>query len=285
MAQLVTQQSDSFQSEPLSIRLDRPIAELSWISKSLLFAELSRLSYGNPETVRQIVAAANFDRCDFLEDSGAEVYVWGTRYDMMVVCRGTEPTKWDDIQADANAWTVAMEIGRIHSGFHGHVDVLWPRIETLLKDNKLPVWFAGHSLGGAMATLCAARCKWSEIESNPRAIYTFGSPRVGDRKFVKFLRTRHFRWVNNNDIVPRVPPRWLGYRHVGKEIYLSRRGRIRSLPTWLRVHDQWRGFIRSLKKWKLDHLSDHSMMEYITHIRAYHEEEKAGKKFRGLHSE
>jgi triacylglycerol lipase len=268
----------AFHGEPLTIRLDRPLANLSWIQRSLLFAELSRLAYGNPDQLGEILRAADIEQCEFFQESGAEAYVFGSREDCLVVARGTEPRRWDDLSADANAWTVAMEIGRVHSGFHGHVDLLWPRIEECLRANQRPVWFAGHSLGGAMATVCAVRCKLSSISSNPRAIFSFGSPRVGDRRYVNFLSVRHYRWVNNNDIVPRVPPRWLGYRHMGKEVYLNRHGRISRLPAALRWHDSWRGFITSLRAWKLDYLSDHSMKEYIRHIRAQYEEEKKGKK-------
>lgn len=269
-----------FTSPPLTIGGADSISKLSWIAKSLLFAELSRLAYGEPEEVSQIAYAAAIDECQFIADEGAEIYLFGTRHDCMVVARGTEPTKWDDISADANAWTIALEVGRVHSGFHRHVDVLWPRLETLLKENQRPVWFAGHSLGGAMATLCAVRCRLSQIPSEPQAIFTYGSPRVGDRKLVNFLKIRHYRWVNNNDIVPRVPPRWMGYRHMGREIYLNRRGKISSLPLWLRWHDAWRGFLHSLSQWKIDPFSDHSMIEYIRHIRGHYESEKDGNKIR-----
>ena len=49
-------------------------------------------------------------------------------------------------------------------------------------------------------------------------VYTFGSPRVGNAAFVDFY-DRHvpntWRHVNDEDIVPLVPPTWAGYRHVG----------------------------------------------------------------------
>jgi triacylglycerol lipase len=273
-------ETKGFKSQPLSISLTDPVGKLSWIGKSLLFAELSRLAYGKPEEVSENVYAAGIDQCEFLADEGAEVYIFGTRHDCMVVARGTEPTQWNDISADANAWTIAIEVGRVHSGFNKHVDVLWPKIEAMLRENQRPVWFAGHSLGGAMATLCAVRCRLSQIPSEPQAIFTYGSPRVGDRKLVNFLKIRHYRWVNNNDIVPRVPPRWLGYRHMGREIYLNRRGKVSSLPIWLRWHDAWRGFLHSLSKWKIDQFSDHSMVEYIGHIGKYFEAEKEGKRIR-----
>jgi triacylglycerol lipase len=78
--------------------------------------------------------------------------------------------------------------------------------------------------------------------------------------------------VNNNDIVPRVPPAWLGFRHKGQEVYLNAYGKIRQLTTWQRVKDRWRGFIRGLRDGSIDFFSDHSIRQYITHIRAAVEE-------------
>ncbi len=261
----------------ITIKLDRPISDLTWIHKSLLFAELSRLAYAAPESVEKAVYEAGLDQCVFIARDGAEGYVLGNRFDCMIVCRGTEPNQWNDIKADANAWTVASEVGRVHSGFHTEVNELWPLLEQQIKENQRPMWFSGHSLGGAMAAVCAVRCKISPIPSNPQAIFSFGAPRVGDRPYTSFLKVKHYRWVNNNDIVPRVPPRWLGYRHMGQEIYINRRGRISNLRSWLRVRDRFWGLLASLRLWKLDYFSDHAMVDYIKHIRSHYEYELAGK--------
>jgi triacylglycerol lipase len=78
----------------------------------------------------------------------------------------------------------------------------------------------------------------------------------------------HFRWVHNNDVVTRVPPAWMGYRHGGDEVYLDRHGRIRKLTGIWRSRDRWRGFIGGLFKWKIDLLSDHSIGLYAQHIAA-----------------
>jgi triacylglycerol lipase len=91
------------------------------------------------------------------------------------------------------------------------------------------------------------------------------------------LKINHYRWVNNNDIVPRTPPRWFGYHHMGQEIYLNRKGQISSLRSWLRVSDRFRGLLSSLRVWKLDYFSDHSMVEYIHHIRNLYDDEASGK--------
>ena len=263
--------------QKVTIRLDRPISDLSWIQKSLLFAELSRLAYASSETVEKIVYEAGIDQCVFIARDGAEAYVFGNRFDCMIVCRGTEPNQWNDIKADANAWTVVSEVGRVHSGFHTEVNELWPLLEQQVKENQRPMWFSGHSLGGAMAAVCAVRCKISPIPSNPQAIFSFGAPRVGDRSYTSFLKVKHYRWVNNNDIVPRVPPRWLGYRHMGQEIYINRRGRISSLRSWFRVRDRFWGLLGSLRLRKLDYFSDHSMVDYIKYVRGHYEDELAGR--------
>lgn len=264
----------------LTLTLEKPIAEYSWIQKSLLFAELSRLAYCEPDVVTKIAYESGLDQCDFIARDGAEAYVFGNRFDCLIVCRGTEPHQWNDIKADANAWTILFEVGRVHSGFHAEVDELWPMLEQKVKENQRPMWFAGHSLGGAMANVCAVRCKLSPIPSNPYALFTYGAPRVGNHKYSSFLKATHYRWVNNNDIVPRVPPRWLGYRHMGQEIYLNRHGKISNLRSWFRVRDRLQGLLASLRLWKIDYFSDHSMVEYIKHIRFYYEQELVGTRIR-----
>lgn len=60
-------------------------------------------------------------------------------------------------------------------------------------------------------------------------VFTVGSPRVGNEQFRKFLRLqatklrrdkllRHYRVHLENDIVPSVPPRFLGFVHVGRVV-------------------------------------------------------------------
>jgi triacylglycerol lipase len=148
------------------------------------------------------------------------------------------------------------------------VDDLWPLLEDMLRANTRPVWFCGHSLGGAMATISAYRCRTSSIASNPRELHTFGSPRVGCRKWIRHAEVEHYRWVHNNDLVTRVPPVWMGYRHCGREIYLDRHGRISKLTGLWRSRDRWRGLLAGFLNWKLDLLADHSMRLYTQHIAA-----------------
>lgn len=78
------------------------------------------------------------------------------------------------------------------------------------------IWFTGHSLGGALATLAAQRCQDAGL---PAAAHTFGSPRVGDRRFAESYDVTLYRLVHGTDAVTRVPP--VPYRHVGEVHALS----------------------------------------------------------------
>lgn len=119
-----------------------------------------------------------------------------------------------------------------------------------------------------MATICAYRCAASSLVNDPQELYTFGSPRVGCKRYIRHAPVRHYRWVHNNDIVTRVPPVWMGYRHGGNELYLDRYGRIRKLTGIFRSRDRWRGLLGGLWQWKVDFLADHSIGQYASHIAA-----------------
>lgn len=264
--------------EMLAEPLEQPVDNLSLLRQSLLFAELSKVSYYRPDIVNAALSAAGFENIEFFDRDGAQAYVFESQHDCIVVCRGTEPNEWNDIKADVNALTVLAETaGRVHRGFKREVDDLWPRLERSLKDNEKPLWFAGHSLGGAMATICAGRCKLAEIPSNPTGLFTYGSPRVGTQRYINYVKIPHYRWVNNNDVVTRVPPAWMGYRHSGRELYFNCFGRLRKYSTMRRFRDSWYGFVISLRKFKIDHLIDHSMLCYLENIKRAISDEAAGR--------
>jgi hypothetical protein len=98
----------------------------------------------------------------------------------------------------------------VHAGFQKALDSVWSQIEAELAKLTGPVFYTGHSLGGALATLAAAR-------RAPQAAYTFGSPLVGNEAFVASLRNVClYRVVDASDAVTCVPPAALGYRQAGE---------------------------------------------------------------------
>ena len=117
-----------------------------------------------------------------------------------------------------------------------------------------------------MTTIMASRCEDDPDMPNIEEVYTYGSPRVGWKKFVNSLCCKHHRWVNNNDIVTRVPLAVMGYKHDGTEHYMNAYGEERNLTYWQRVKDRWRGMWMGIKKGKVDNFGDHSMTEYIASL-------------------
>jgi hypothetical protein len=105
---------------------------------------------------------------------------------------------------------------------------VWNDVEKKLSDYRAQstneIFFTGHSLGAALATLAISRF----ADANT-SLYTFGSPRVGNHAFVEGLRRfPHFRFLDFNDLVTRVPPALLWYQHCAATLYqLDRQGKIR----------------------------------------------------------
>jgi len=263
--------------EPLLLhsRVTDRIATLTFLERALLFAELAMIAYNDEQEARRAATLVGFPELRYFNDNGAQAYYFANSQDAVIACRGTEPNEWTDLRADVDAVAVLAETaGKVHRGFKREVDRLWPMLEAALTDNRKPVYFVGHSLGGAMAKICAARCQMSTINSNPQQLFTFGSPRVGDRAYVKSVTLEHYRFVNNNDIVTRVPPIWLGYHHSGYEIYFNRYGKIKKYNLLMKGRDRWRGVILGLWNRELDYLSDHSIHQYCQHLVTAVEEER-----------
>jgi hypothetical protein len=119
-----------------------------------------------------------------------------------------------NLDATARPWPTG---GKVHGGFKRALLGFWPQIRETLARIEGPVFFAGHSLGAALATLAASL-------RPPRALYTFGSPRVGDGRFGRCLDgTPVFRLATPLDIVTDLPSAgWAGgFRHVGETHFLS----------------------------------------------------------------
>ena len=246
------------------------ISTMNFNERSLLFAKLSSIAYSNIKEAKSQVKKLGFTTVEFYEKDGAQAYRFMNKTDLVIACRGTEPTEFNDISADLKALPVMAEtISRVHQGFKAEVDELWPAItEDINRKANLgkTLWFCGHSLGAAMATIMSSRCLHNEELNDPVELYTFGSPRVGWRGYVKSLGVVHHRWKNNNAIVTTVPLWIMGYVHHGTEHYLNAYGNYRKPTGWQLVKDKWRGIWMGLKQGKIDSFGDHNMSEYIKHI-------------------
>ncbi len=193
---------------------------------ALWLAELSRLVYRHdaeenippplPTRTSFIVSAGFRQRQFFLSwetDTQAMLVEFGKPAAFAVlVFRGTEQTLKDQrTDLDAGIPPINQTKFDVHDGFSKALDSVWSEAEAVLAQLTCPIFFTGHSLGAALATLAATR-------HAPKAVYTFGSPRVGNQAFADSLaNVPIYRVVVDEDVVTTVPPENMGFRHVGEE--------------------------------------------------------------------
>ena len=248
------------------------LIKMKFSERSLFFAEMSAYAYLDNSEIKEKISDSEFQLLNAYDTDGSQAYSFASDTDLIIACRGTEADCWADIRADLRAWPEKSPYGRVHSGFSWHVDKIWEKIIAdleIAKERGLKIWFTGHSLGAAMTTILASRCWHCDNLPNPVQLYTYGSPRVGWKKYVNTLAVNHIRWVNNNDIVAHVPPCFLGYRHHGSQYYLNTWGNVRSPSGWQRIKDKIRGMVLSWKDGEVDSFTDHSITQYINHLQNY----------------
>lgn len=241
------------------------VDDRSWLAFSETFAKLGLTE-----------SAALIDR-----DVGTAGFVVAGNDLIIVVFRGTE----DELDWTTNlrlAWVTLDGGTRVHTGFF---QAYWPirerlfaEIEKLLKAKPRPVYVTGHSLGGALALMATAELanhQRRHVRDSIAACYTFGCPRAGDSSFDQYVKVPLYRVTNGVDLVPAVPPWWLGFRHVGDTRYFGELGvaPLRRSPNILQK--TWRtlvGLVAWLRTGKLLNIADHSMSVYIAKLTAWAEQ-------------
>jgi triacylglycerol lipase len=212
--------SNPFEADPAGF----PRVNVWWLADSAL------LTYWGEADATRIFATAGLE-AELLKEGSTDCYVAWQNDFVIVAFRGTEPDEWQDMLTNSKIRLVPWRhgSGKVHRGFMEANAAIWPKLEDKLK--SLPgrkVWFCGHSLGGALATLAADRYP------DTRGVFTIGCPRVGDAAFAEAFNVRlagkTFRYVNHHDVVTHVPPPFLGYKHVEPVRFIAKDGTISGTP-------------------------------------------------------
>jgi triacylglycerol lipase len=234
----------------------------------LEFANIAQTTYENPKTSTAKFKALGYKIIQFFDINGAQAYLLTNGTITVLSFRGTEVTEKSDVLADLKSGkNIEACGGKVHVGFKGEINKLWPSITAALAANPGNVYVTGHSLGAAMATIAASR-----MQDRVTALVTFGSPRVGNAEFVKSVTVEHYRVQNNCDDVTKVPFKLMGFEHHGTHKYMNFHGEFRDLTPWQQIKDMARSRLKARAKGqKYIGVFDHMMANYIAKL------EKAGE--------
>ncbi|MFJ6215487.1 lipase family protein [Streptomyces sp. NPDC092296] len=205
-----------------------------------------------------------------IEDTQA--YVMAS--DRMIVTgfRGTEVLKIYDWLTDVDTPPVPgpADKGFVHYGFNQALRSVYPQIRDTvqeLRTNGQSIWFTGHSLGGALAMLAGAHFYFEDPRRLPDGVYTYGQPRTCERLLTAAHNTafkdRCYRFVNNNDIVPQLPPE-PAYTHVDTLRYFDANGKLHeTMPLVAGLKDRVTGFRQDMFAPETDGIKDHHLPNYL----------------------
>lgn len=244
--------------------------------------------------LRSELGIVQFKLLKTFDENGTQAILASNGKHLVLAFRGTEANSIKDIKADANAKIRHCETGgKIHSGFDNAFKQVSSAIQATLNKTEyktMPLFITGHSLGGALATVAAKKLSH---KGGIAACYTFGSPRVGNEKWISNIKVPIYRLVNSADCVTMLPPgseiiqllQWIakiaaprsgkmlgallshfaGYIHAGNMRYLTncsagKHGDVRllySVSFFYRI----KGFLIKKLPWK-KFLADHSISIY-----------------------
>lgn len=217
------------------------------------------------------------------DDTDTEAFGWVNENQIVICFRGTSsitdakidlkchkiPFEVRDTE-DTSAFSIAdvrrSNNGKIHRGAHMAVGSVWRGILKWLNEVKgdLPVFVCGHSLGAMNSCVLALRLSVEGIRV--RAVYTFGCPRWCDSRCARLYneKIRHYRHVNHNDVVARMPPWLFGFRHTGFRYYFNRNGdRVVIGP----LAEFWDKLVGRMTQSVVDGFNDHKMTGYIANMK------------------
>ena len=180
---------------------------IDW-NKAAILGLLSRTAYeDDTEMMKFLAQGMGFGECRSFKTANSAAHALIGDEVVVIAFRGTEFTSLSDWTTDAYTKFLNVRgVGRMHSGFYNAYEDVRSDVEDVLREHEgKRIWLTGHSLGGAMAVVCAVQTKRTQIE-NPY-ITTYGQPRVGDNGTARWIDdkfpSKYQRIVNDNDIVPR----------------------------------------------------------------------------------
>ncbi|KAJ3795888.1 Alpha/Beta hydrolase protein [Lentinula aff. detonsa] len=165
---------------------------------------------------------------------------------VIVAHQGTDPIQLESDLTDADILSATPSTAlfpgisssvEVHSGFlNKHAltaNVILAKVKSIMNSKVTNNIVAiGHSLGGALAEIDTIFFRFN-IPSASISAMTYGTPRVGNREWAALVDASdvNFKRIDNKqDLIPIVPPRFLGFGHPMGEIHILSAGNAVSCP-------------------------------------------------------
>lgn len=229
--------------------------------------KLASLAYYDSEYIKKEIEILGLQNFEFLEnkETDTQLFICNNSEFVFVSVRGT--STFSDWMTNLKTEFILFPYGMIHKGFWRDAESIYTEvscslIKHILVERKLVL--TGHSQGAAVA--CALSLKLHPTYKLHSIIH-FGCPRIVDRKaalkITELLPSVYHRFVNNNDLITRVPPRAAGYSHFGKIHYFLRNGKYSdSIKSWYKFLDRFVGKFNVGGEYVFDDLNDHMQENY-----------------------
>jgi predicted lipase len=161
--------------------------------------------------------------------SNIEYFLRRGKDTLQITFRGTDsPRNW---KTDLTFWKKTIPYNnadskiRVHTGFINAYKRRGVRDKILssIGDDTHYVKISGHSMGAALAVLCAVDIQFNFPDRDIQ-VFLFGCPRIGNKAFMLSYNKRVEKTVsieNGNDIVTKLPFAFMGYRHVGAKLNIG----------------------------------------------------------------
>ena len=269
------------------------VSQLS-ILNALRLVEASELAYKTSVEVEKFIKTEwGFDKFQWFENpkEGTQAFLAGNKDIVILIFRGTDSIMDWTTNIKIKLVPSPSNIGKVHFGFNKALDSVWDELSATIVqwDVSNRFWVSGHSLGGALATLAVDR--FIDNGVLVQGMYTFGQPMVGNKDFKDNFDSkmdgRSFRFVDDEDIVPKIITTLMGYRHIEKEYFFDNAGKFYTDNLW------WHKFssqsigvstrTENISAGRTENpggILDHSPAYYIKHIRNTLNKEKPVKTFR-----
>lgn len=172
-------------------------------------ADISQIAYLPPHEAEKSYRELGFTTVMPVVQSSMIGYVITGEDVTVVAFRGTDFAELSDWLTNLRQTTAETPHGRVHKGFFNAYKSMKSQVNAILHErNTKHLWVTGHSLGGALALVCAYDLEAVE-QRELAGVITFGQPMVAQQEFADYidhlLVGRYARFVNRSDIVPKVP--------------------------------------------------------------------------------